>query len=88
MKDEELQTVVQWLNKDEKWPPSISKYQPFQREMYAQGNVLLKQEKLVLPSTLRRRALTVAHRSHPGMSTMKNFLRQGLWWPNMDREVE
>lgn len=88
MKDEELQTVVQWLNKDVKWPPSISKYQPFQREMYAQGNVLLKQEKLVLPSTLRRRALTVAHRSHPGMSTMKNFLRQGLWWPNMDREVE
>lgn len=64
------------------------KYQPFQREMYIQDNVLLKQEKLVLPTALRRRALVTAHRSHPGMSTMKNLLRQGLWWPNMDREVE
>lgn len=88
LKDEELQTVIQWLNKNERWPPSIVKYQPFQRDMYVQGNVLLKQEKLVLPIALRSRALAIAHRSHPGMSTMKNFLRQGLWWPNMDREVE
>lgn len=88
MKDEELQQVMQWLNKEEKWPLAIAKYQPFQREIYIQGNVLLKQEKLLLPLALRKQALTIAHRSHPGMSTMKNFLRQGLWWPNMDREVE
>lgn len=48
----------------------------------------MKQEKLVLPTGLRKRALSLAHRSHPGMSTMKNLLRQGLWWPSMDREVE
>lgn len=88
MNDEELQTLVQWLDKVEKWPESIARYQPFQRDIYIQGKVLLKQEKLVLPMTLRGKALAIAHRSHPGMSTMKNILRQGLWWPKMDREVE
>uniref|UniRef100_A0A182PWN6 RNA-directed DNA polymerase n=1 Tax=Anopheles epiroticus TaxID=199890 RepID=A0A182PWN6_9DIPT len=88
LKDEELQTVMKWLDNKKKWPSEISKFQPFQAEMYVQGGALMKQEKLVLPTILRKRALGVAHRSHPGMSTMKNFLRQGLWWPGMDREVE
>ncbi|XP_029722741.2 uncharacterized protein K02A2.6-like [Aedes albopictus] len=64
------------------------KYQAFQGDLYLQGDLLMKREKMVLPSTLRDRALRLAHRSHPGMSTMKNFLRQGLWWPGMDRQIE
>lgn len=86
--DNELQTVMKWIKKTEKWPEQIARYQAFQRDMYVQGGLLMKQEKMVLPILLRTRALQLAHRSHPGMSTMKNFLRQGLWWPNMDREVE
>lgn len=86
--DNELQTVVKWLDKKEKWPEQIMKYQAFQGDLYLQGDLLMKREKMVLPSTLRDRALRLAHRSHPGMSTMKNFLRQGLWWPGMDRQIE
>lgn len=48
----------------------------------------MKREKMVQPIALRSRALVLAHRNHPGMSTMTNFLRQGLWWPCMDREIE
>ncbi|XP_058125134.1 uncharacterized protein K02A2.6-like [Anopheles ziemanni] len=88
LQDEELQTVMHWLDKNDKWPQSITKYQPFQNELYIQGRMLLKQEKIVLPKALCNRALMIAHRGHPGMSTMKNFLRQGLWWPGMDRDVE
>lgn len=88
LEDEELQTVIEWLEKKEKWPAHIVRFQPFQNELYLLGDLLMKQEKMVLPVTLRSRAVRLAHRSHPGMSTMKNFLRQGLWWPGMDREVE
>lgn len=87
-KDVEIQTVIEWLSKKEKWPLEIAKYQPFQGDLYVQGQLLMKREKVVLPSGLRLRALKLAHISHPGMSTMKNFLRQGLWWPGVDREVE
>ncbi|XP_062558895.1 uncharacterized protein K02A2.6-like isoform X2 [Armigeres subalbatus] len=88
IEDNELQTVIEWLDKNEKWPTQISKYQAFQGDLYLKGEMLMKREKMVLPSTLRDRALRLAHRSHPGMSTMKNFLRQGLWWPGIDRDTE
>uniref|UniRef100_A0A182S0A3 Integrase catalytic domain-containing protein n=1 Tax=Anopheles funestus TaxID=62324 RepID=A0A182S0A3_ANOFN len=86
LKNKELQAVIQWLAKEQRWPDEIVRFQPLKRDMYVQDGALMKQEKLVLPSVLRKRALSLAHRSHPGMSTMKNCLRQG--WPNMDREVE
>lgn len=88
LKDVELQMVSSYLGKHGKWPAEIVKYEPFQGNLYTHGGVLMKDEKMVLPAKLRGRALRVAHRSHPGMSTMKNILRQGLWWPGMDREIE
>lgn len=87
-KDKELQAVVSCIGKSERWPVEISKYQAFQSNLYTQGDIVMKDEKMVLPAKLRERALRLAHRSHPGMSTMKNILRQGLWWPGMDREIE
>lgn len=84
-KDDDLQTVIQWLDTTERWPSQITKYQAFQRDMYIQGNMLIKREKLVIQLGLRIRAMSLAHRSHPGMFMMKNLLRQGLWWPSMDR---
>lgn len=78
--DLELQNVIGWLDKNEKWPNEILKYQAFQETLYMQEELLMKNEKLVLPKTLQDRALNLAHLSHPGSSTMKHFLRQGLWW--------
>ncbi|XP_038106632.1 uncharacterized protein K02A2.6-like [Culex quinquefasciatus] len=88
LKDSELLTLIDWLEKDEKWPAEIIKYQAFHRDLFMQNGLLMKQEKIVLPIVLRSRAIRVAHLGHPGMSTMNNFLRQGLWWLGMDREIE
>lgn len=87
-KDVELQAVIGFLNKVEKWPNEILKYQAFQDALYLKDDFLMKDEKLVLPRALHGRALQLAHRSHPGSSVMKHFLRQGLWWLGIDRDVE
>lgn len=86
--DDELQKVIEWLNNRNAWPEDIVRYQRFQNEMYLMDGVLMKNEKMVLPTALRYRALSLAHFSHPGMSTMKHLLRQGVWWPAMDRDIE
>ncbi|XP_058057020.1 uncharacterized protein K02A2.6-like isoform X2 [Anopheles bellator] len=87
-KDETLQLVMKWTGREGKWPEEIGRFWPFAKELYVRDGMLLKQEKLVLPATLSKRALSIAHRSHPGITTMKNVLRSGLWWPGMDREIE
>lgn len=86
--DQETKLVVEWLHQNGEWPEQIAKYKPFKDDLYIQNDVLMKQEKLVLPAALRNQALKVAHVAHPGMSTMKHLLRQGVWWPGIDREVE
>lgn len=86
--DPETKLIIEWLDKETLWPNEIAKYQPFRKDFYVQNKALMKQEKLVLPKSLREQALKVAHRAHPGMSTMKYLLRQGVWWPGMDREIE
>lgn len=86
--DEEIQKILEWLDKTEAWPSDISRYQRHQKEMYCKNGILMKKEKMVLPISLRYRALKLAHFSHPGMSTMKHLLRQGVWWPAMDNDIE
>lgn len=86
--DEELQSVIKNLTNKERWPEKILKFQPFQSQMYVVGKILMKNEKMVLPDSLKTSTLRAAHRGHPGMSTMKNLLRLGVWWPKMDHEIE
>lgn len=86
--DTEIQKIIEWLNNKNTWPDDILRYQRFQNEMYLLDDTLMKSEKMVLPVALRYRALELAHTSHPGMSTMKFLLRQGVWWPAMDNDIE
>lgn len=51
-------------------------------------NVLLRNNRIVLPQTLRRRAVQVSHEGHQGMATTKAYLRSKVWFPGMDGAVE
>lgn len=87
-KDCELQQVIECLNRTDKWPVEIARYQAFQKQLYVQDDYLMKEEKLVLPKELHENVLIIAHRGHPGSTVMKHILRQSLWWLGMDTEVE
>lgn len=87
-RDDEMKLVKDWIGKTGKWPEPISSYQPFQKDLNIQDDKLMKRDKIVLPKALRDNALKIAHVAHPGMSKMKSLLRQNLWWPGMDRQIE
>ena len=44
--------------------------------------------RIVVPSTVRRHILKLAHKGHPGIVRMKQKLRCSYWWPSMDAETE
>lgn len=51
-------------------------------------NILLRDKRIVLPKTLRDRAVQIAHEGHQGITRTKSFLRSKVWFPNLSDRVE
>ncbi|XP_055612924.1 uncharacterized protein K02A2.6-like [Uranotaenia lowii] len=57
-------------------------------ELCQVGNILMRGDRIVVPSSLRQRVLTIAHEGHPGVRMMKSHLWASVWWPKLDQDVE
>ena len=51
-------------------------------------SLLLRGERVVLPSSLTKEALKIAHESHMGIQKTKAYLRNSVWFPRMDQLAE
>ncbi|KAK2578707.1 hypothetical protein KPH14_012663 [Odynerus spinipes] len=60
----------------------------FKDELCVFKNVLLKGTRIIIPGSLKRRVLELAHEGHPGIVTMKHRLRSKVWWDGIDRDAE
>lgn len=90
--DSQLQEVIRWLRADEQTAAS-SDWKSVREELSELQGVLLSNEKVVLPTELRLRAVKLAVKlahddAHQEMSRTKQRLRQHYWWPRMDGFVE
>ena len=52
------------------------------------AGLLLRGERIVLPKSLVADAISIAHEGHMGIQKTKQYLRTGLWFPNMDSLAE
>lgn len=86
--DPQLLKVIQALKGDCDWDTEIADFIRFRKELVYADNLLMRGDRIVVPEKLQTKAMSVAHRSHPGMSTTKHLLRKYVWWPRMDRAVE
>lgn len=85
--DTVLQELVAVLE-GAQWTEAMKVFKPFEAELYRSGNLLMRGDRLIVPEALRSRVLELAHESHPGIVSMKRRLRQKVWWPGVDKEVE
>ncbi|XP_058817909.1 uncharacterized protein K02A2.6-like [Topomyia yanbarensis] len=85
--DATLQDVIRALQTG-CWTETTKGFNCFKTELHAAKGVLMRDDRLVIPEKLRQQVLTCAHEGHPGMSVMKRRLRQKVWWPKMDEQVE
>ena len=89
-KDVIFQEVIEGI-KSNSWSPKSSEVRPYMKlknELAFKAGVLLKEDRLVIPESLRSRILKIAHESHQGMVKTKAMLREKVWWPHMDEDVE
>lgn len=85
--DETLNQVMHAL-KSESWSKELSVFQAFKESLYEIDGILWRDERIVLPQSLRQTALEIAHRGHSGSVSMKRALRERVWWPSMDIDIK
>ncbi|KAJ8022562.1 hypothetical protein HOLleu_37501 [Holothuria leucospilota] len=66
----------------------VKPYYLVRDELCLVDDVMLRGEKVVIPSALTQHVLAFAHEAHQGMSRTKQRLRELYWWPLMDAQVE
>ena len=86
-KDPELQEVIVSLQKG-RWSTHLMMYDCIKEELMEFNGIVLRGNRIVIPRSLRKRVLDLAHEGHPGMTSMKQKLRIKVWWPKMDTDVE
>ena len=65
-----------------------TKYKHVFQELSYVDKVLLRGDRLVIPTKLRADILALAHEGHPGRVSMLQQLREDMWWPGMTRDLE
>ena len=86
--DETLIKVRKCLQTN-RWGKStdLKPYRQVKNELTVKDSVILKNNKLVIPTSLQGRILDLAHESHQGIVKTKQLLREKVWWPSIDTDV-
>ncbi|KAK9711410.1 Integrase zinc binding domain [Popillia japonica] len=63
-------------------------YKNIKHEITSENGVVLRNNKIILPKSLQKKAIELAHRGHLGMVKTKQLLRSKVWFPNIDKMVE
>ena len=91
--DPQLQQLAEqiprpWPTRYRDCPAALKPFYRFRNELGAVEDVLVRGERLLVPTSLRQRLLAAAHEGHQGMVRTKQRIRQHFWWPGLDAAVK
>ena len=66
----------------------IKPFQSFRDELSVYEGMLLRGSRIVVPASLQKRVLKLAHESHVGIVRTKQLLRSKYFWVGMDKAIE
>lgn len=69
------------------WPQPLRQFESLSDELEVQDGILIRAGCVVVPETLRQKALAIAHEGHPSAAKLKSILRERVWWPNMNKDA-
>uniref|UniRef100_A0AAY5KA75 Gypsy retrotransposon integrase-like protein 1 n=1 Tax=Esox lucius TaxID=8010 RepID=A0AAY5KA75_ESOLU len=100
MKDPVLQTVIKelkgkaWTHLKQTMPDAChAKLKAFHKLRHeltvnASQDIVLRGNRLILPTSLYQKAIQLAHVGHMGIVKTKQLIREKVWFPGIDAEVE
>ena len=69
-------------------PPSIRAYYDFRDELIVHDHLVFKGSKLVIPVSMQREMMSIAHSSHIGVEGCIRRVRDTVYWPQMSKELK
>lgn len=67
----------------------LQSYRGIQDELVIHSeNVLLRDSRIVMPVSLRERAIRLAHEGHQGLSKTRAFIHSKVWFPGINDRVD
>ena len=84
--DPELADVRRRLKVDD-WTDAPTPYKFVRNELTYIGQLTLRGTRIVVPSSMRKQVLDLAHEGHQGIVKMKARLREKVWWPGINKDV-
>ncbi|XP_048581589.1 uncharacterized protein K02A2.6-like [Nematostella vectensis] len=92
MSDEKLQrlkeTVLQgWPETKQEADPRVAEYWTYRDEISVYNGVLYKGERVIVPSSLRKKLMSRVHASHQGEQACLRRARDALFWPGMSQQI-
>ena len=87
--DPVLQQIQAFLHSG-KWNrnPETTSYHSVRGELSVANGILLRGQRIVMPYTLRNQTLQLSHEGHQGIVKTKQLLREKVWWPGIDNQIE
>lgn len=91
--DSELQALTKYVRNG--WPthklevPSeVRPYWAFRDELFLAYGLLWKSDRIVIPSSMRKEMLRCVHIGHLGIEKCKLRVRESMFWPNINTQLE
>ena len=66
----------------------MAHYPNMKNELCTIGKLVMRGTRIVIPQSLRREVLRLAHEGHQGIMKMKTHLRTKVWWPKIDSDAK
>ena len=90
--DETLQTLKAtlqqgWPEHRQSVPACIAPYWNIRHDLSEAKGLLFKDNKLIIPSSMRKDTLKLIHESHQGIEKCKSRARSVIHWPGMNNDI-
>jgi hypothetical protein len=88
-RDPELQALKTAITERREFPKSLEHYKPIACELCQTSNgLVLRGDRIVVPKSLQKRVIELAHQGHQGIVKTKALIRSKVWFTGIDKAVE
>ena len=87
-RDAEMQAVIKAVETDRWSNPEVQNYKKLKEELSVFNGLVLRRNRIVVPSTLRSKAVDLAHGGHQGIVKTKQLIRDKVWFLGIDKLAE